>query len=123
MAEPLDVNQDRHWATLAHLSGVAGALAPYLIHRVFAGRAPFTEQESRESLNFSLAPSLAIVACIVLAVVPFVGGFFAVIAAVLWVIMAVQSVIAGLRVNRGEPYQYKGNTRLYDRLLEKRSTR
>ena len=123
VAEPLDVSQDRQWATLAHLGGVVGALPSYVIHRVLAERGPFTEQESREALNYTLLPSLVILACIALAPLPAVGWFFAVVAALLWLALAVQSVIAGTTVNRGEPYQYRGNTRLYDRFITRRSVR
>lgn len=123
VAEPLDVSQDRQWATLAHLGGVVGAVPSYVIHRVFAQRGPFTEQESREALNYTLLPSLVILACIALAPLPAVGWVFAVVAALLWLALAVQSVIAGSTVNRGEPYLYRGNTRLYDRLVSRRSVR
>lgn len=122
-AEPLDITQDRQWATLAHLGGVAGALPSYLVLRVMGDRGPFTKQESREALNFSLLPTLIIVGSIALALLPAVGWIFALIAALTWVVLTVQSVIAGIKVNQGEPYQYRGNTHLYDTLQTKRSAK
>lgn len=120
-AEPLDISQDKQWATLAHLGGVAGALPSYLILRSVGDRGPFTRQESREALNFSLLPTVVILACIALALIPAVGWIFALLAALTWVLLAVQSVIAGIKVNQGKPYQYRGNTNLYDKLQTKRS--
>lgn len=122
-AEPLNVAQDRQWATFAHLGGVLGALPSYVIHRTFAERGPFTEQESLEALNYSLLPSVAIAVCIVLSILPLVGWVFALAAALLWLLMAVRSVIAGLKVNGGEPYTYPGNFRLYDKLVARRAAR
>ena len=121
VAQPLDVDQDRQWATLAHLGGVVGALPSYLIHRVFKDRGPVTAQESREALNHTLLPTLVVLAGIVLSLVPVLGGVFSVIAAVTWVYLAVTSVRAGVRVNRGEPCQYRFTTRLYDRLTAGRA--
>ena len=120
-AEPLDITQDRQWATLAHLGGVAGAVPSYVILRAVGDRGPFTRQESREALNFSLSPTLVILGSIALALIPAVGWIFALIAALTWIILAVQSVVAGIKVNQGEPYQYRGNTRLFDKLQAKRS--
>ena len=121
VAQPLDVEQDRQWATLAHLGGVVGALPSYLIHRVFKDRGPFTAQESREALNHTLLPTLVVLAGILLSLIPVVGGVFSVIAAVTWVYLAVTSVRAGIRVNRGEPHQYRLSTHLYDRITGRRA--
>ena len=121
VAQPLDVEQDRQWATLAHLGGVVGALPSYLIHRVFRDRGPFTAQESREALNHTLLPSVIILAGILLSLIPVVGGVFSVIAAVTWVYLAVTSVRAGIKVNRGEPHQYRFNTHFYDRVTTGRA--
>lgn len=122
-SEPLDITQDKQWATLAHLGGVAGALPSYLIFRAVGDRGPFTKQESREALNFSLLPTLIILASIALALLPAVGWIFALVAAVAWIVLAVQSVVAGIKVNQGEPYQYRGNTHLFDKLQSKRSAK
>ncbi|RKQ36379.1 DUF4870 domain-containing protein [Kocuria tytonis] len=117
VAEPLDVDQDRQWATLAHLGGVVGVVPSYVIHRVFKDRGPFTAQESREAANYTMLPSIVILAGLVLSLIPVVGGIFSLVAALTWVVLAVTSVRAGIRVNRGEPHQYRFNTHLYDSLL------
>ncbi|WP_330446677.1 DUF4870 domain-containing protein [Kocuria rhizophila] len=120
VAQPLDVDQDRQWATLAHLGGVVGVLPSYVVHRVFKDRGPFTAQESREAANYTLLPSIVVLAGIVLSLVPVVGGVFSVIAALTWLALAVTSVRAGIKVNRGEPHQYRYNTHLYDTLSARR---
>ena len=121
VAQPLNVAQDRQWATLAHLGGVVGVLPSWAIHRTFKDRGPFTAQESLEAANYTMLPSLVIVAGIVLSLIPVVGGFFSLIAAVTWLFLAVTSVRAGIRVNRGEPHQYRYNTHFYDRITADRA--
>ncbi|WP_308495909.1 DUF4870 domain-containing protein [Kocuria sp. cx-455] len=122
-AEPLDISQDKQFATLAHLGGVAGALPSYLINRALGDRGPFTRQESREALNFSLLPTVVILVGIGLSVIPVIGWVFALIASLTWVVLAAQSVVAGIKVNQGEPYQYRGNTHLFDKLQANRAAR
>ena len=48
----------------------------------------------------------------ILSLIPWIGGIFAVIAALIWIALTVFSVIAGVHVNRGQPYRYKYNLRL-----------
>ena len=116
VAQPLSVAEDHQWATLAHFGGVAGFLPSFLIHRVFRGRGPFTQQESHEAMNFTLLPSLVVVAGGLLAPVPWVGWIFALAATAAWLLLAVGSLTARIQANRGEPHVYRYNTRLYDRL-------
>lgn len=123
VAQPLSVAEDHQWALLAHFGGVAGFLPSFLLHRAFRGRAPFTEQESTEAMNFTLLPSLVVVVGVLLAPVPFIGWFFALAAAAAWLLLAVASLAGGIRVNRGEPYRYRFNTHLYDRLSERLAER
>lgn len=119
VAQPLTVTEDHQWATLAHFGGVVGFVPSFLIHRVFRGRGRFTEQESMEAMNFTLLPTLVVVAGILLAPVPYIGWLFALAATAAWLLLAVCSLAGGIRVNRGEPHLYRFNTRLYDRLVER----
>ena len=119
VAQPLTVAEDHQWATLAHFGGVIGFVPSFLVHRVFRGRGRFTEQEALEAMNFTLLPSLVVVAGVLLAPVPFVGWFFALAAAAAWLLLALGSLAGGIAVNRGEPYLYRFNTRLYDRLADR----
>lgn len=119
VAQPLSVTEDHQWATLAHFGGVVGFLPSFLIQRTFRGRGQFTEQESMEAMNFTLLPSLVVVFGALLAPVPYVGWIPALAATAAWLLLAVGSLVAGIRANRGEPHRYRFNTRLYDRLEER----
>lgn len=111
-AMPLTAAEDRQWATLAHFGGILGCLPSLLIYLVFRDRGPFTAQESKEALNFTLPPTAAAVVCNILALIPVVGNVFAVLATLVWIALTVFSVIAGIHVNRGQPYRYRYNLRL-----------
>ncbi|MEX3609919.1 DUF4870 domain-containing protein [Rothia sp. LK2588] len=119
-AKKLTVHGDRNIATLAHFGGVIGCIPSGIIYYLYRGRGPFTEQESREALNFTLLPTIVIVLFMLLTNVPVVGGFFGLIAALMWAFLAFMSLVAGIKVNRGNPYQYKFNTALFDRMSNRK---
>lgn len=112
-APPLTASEDRQWATLAHFLGILGFIPSLVIFLVFRDRGPFTAQESREAFNFTLPPTIAAVVALLLSLLPGIGGIFAVVNALIWVTIAVFSVRAGIRVNRGRPYRYALNLRLF----------
>ena len=60
-ALPLTASEDRQWATLAHFGGILGCVPSLLIYLIFKDRGPFTAQESKEALNFTLPPTIAAV--------------------------------------------------------------
>lgn len=111
-ALPLTATEDRQWATLAHFGGILGFVPSLLIYLIFRDRGPFTAQESKEALNFTLPPTIAAMLANLLVIIPAAGNIFAVIATLIWIGIAVFSVSAGIRVNRGQPYRYKYNLRL-----------
>lgn len=111
-ALPLTAAEDKQYAFLAHCGGVLGFLPSLVIHLIFKDRGPFTAQESKEALNFTLPPSiLAIVANALAWIFPASGGIFALIAVLIWVYVTISSVIAAIQVNRGNPYRYPLNLR------------
>lgn len=112
-ALPLTAREDKQFAFLAHCGGLLGFIPSLVIYLIFKDRGPFTAQESKEALNFTLPPSIiATVANILALVLPVVGWVFALLAVLIWLFLAVFSVIAALAVNRGEPYRYTLNLRL-----------
>jgi uncharacterized Tic20 family protein len=111
-ALPLTASEDRQFATLAHFGGILGFIPSLLIFLIFKDRGPFTAQESKEALNFTLPPTLLALAAWLLSLVPDIGGIFAVINALIWVVITIFSVNAGIQVNRGRPYRYALNLRL-----------
>lgn len=110
-APPLTASEDRQWATLAHFGGILGFVPSLLIYLVFKDRGPFTAQESKEALNFTLPPTIAALVLNLLGYIPFVGSVFSVLATLVWIALTVFSVTAGIHVNRGQPYQYRYNLR------------
>lgn len=116
-APPLTGAQDKQWAFLAHCGGILGFIPSLIIYLVYRDRGPFTAQESREALNFTLPPTIVAALANILALIfsnfaPGVGSVFAFLAVAIWVFLAVFSVIAALRVNQGQPYRYALNLRL-----------
>ena len=107
----ISVIQDRNRATLAHFGGILGII-PFYVSR---NNAPFAEQEAREAMNFTLLPSIALVALWVVSFLPGMGNIAMVLGALVWLFMAIASLRAGIEVNRGEPYSYRLNPRLLDR--------
>ncbi|WP_026530727.1 DUF4870 domain-containing protein [Haematomicrobium sanguinis] len=110
---PLTASEDRQWATMSHFGGILGCLPSAIIYMVFKDRGPFTEQEAKEALNFTLIPTIVVIAFTLLSLgVPALAGVLAVVNALIWIAMAVISIKAGSVVNRGRPYRYRLNPRL-----------
>lgn len=109
---PLTPSEDRQWAMLAHLGAFLGFVPALVIYVVFRDRGPFTAQESKEALNFTLPLTVVAVVANILALLPAIGPVFAVVALLLWLFITVSGVIAGIEVNKGRPYRYPFNLRL-----------
>ncbi|WP_231559493.1 DUF4870 domain-containing protein [Kocuria sp. ZOR0020] len=120
---PMSVSDDQQIATLAHMLGIAGCLPAIVMHRWSRGRARFTEQESLEAANFTLTPSLVVLAGVLLAFIPYVGWIFALVAAAAWLFLAVCSLQAAIVVNKGRPFVYRFNWYLYDVVTRRRAER
>ncbi|WP_010524584.1 DUF4870 domain-containing protein [Nesterenkonia sp. F] len=111
-ALPLTPAEDRRWATLAHFGGLMGCLPSLVIYLVFRDRGPFVAQESKEALNFTLPLTVLLLAAYVLALLPVIGWIFGLAAVLLWVVMTLAGLIAGIECNKGRPYRYRLNVRL-----------
>ncbi|TYC99380.1 DUF4870 domain-containing protein [Arthrobacter echini] len=111
-APPLTASEDRQFATLAHFGGILGFIPSLLIYLIFRNRGPFTAQESKEALNFTLPPTVLALLAWLLSLIPLIGAVFAVLNALIWLTITLLSVHAGIQVNRGKPYRYALNLRL-----------
>lgn len=111
-AEPLTPAQDRQWATLAHFGGILGFVPSLVIYLVFRHRGPFTAQEAKEALNFTLPPTVLAIVANLLALIPVVGGVFGIVAMLIWLFMTISGLAAGIQCNKGRPYRYPLNLRL-----------
>lgn len=111
-AQPLTSAEDRQWATMAHFGGILGCVPSLIIYLVLRDRGPFTAQESKEALNFTLPPTVVALLLNVLVLIEPISSVCAVLAALIWVLLTVFAVKAGIHVNKGEPYRYPFNLRL-----------
>lgn len=109
--EPFTASEDRQWATLAHFGGILGCIPSLLVYLAFKDRGPFTAQESKEALNFTLPPTLLALLLNLMSLIPLIGNVIAVLATLVWLGLAVMSVTAGIEVNRGQPFRYRFNLR------------
>lgn len=113
---PLTPAEDKQWAFLAHCGGILGCIPSALIYRFMRDRGPFTAQESREALNFTLPPTIVAVALNVIALIlnlidPGAGTPLSMVALLIWVVLTIWSVTAAVQVGRGNPYRYALNLR------------
>ncbi|GCE78328.1 DUF4870 domain-containing protein [Cellulomonas biazotea] len=108
---PAGTDQDRTWATLAHLGGILAyafigwvpALVIWLVHRERGGQAA---EQARVALNFQLTLLVGLVAARIVDALPYIGfvGWIAGIA--LGIISLVLSILAAVAVNKGGTYRY-----------------
>jgi uncharacterized protein len=95
-------DDDRLWATLAHLSillGLTTVVGPLVIWLIKKDTSPFVDDQAKEALNFQLtcliASLVTAASCVLapLAIVAIVGGI-------------VYGVFAGIEANKGNTYRY-----------------
>lgn len=108
-------NDERQWAMLAHLSGLAGyviplanVIAPLIIWIVKKEEMPFVEDQAKEALNFQI--SMLIYITVSALAICFVVGI--VTTPILAVVQIVYSIIGALKANQGEYYRYPLTIRL-----------
>ena len=108
---PLRPDEERTWAILAHLLGIAsGWLGPLVILLAFRGRGRYLEHQAKESLNFQLTLVLAVLVGVGIAIVTFGFGALAVVP-VLVVAQLLFPILAGVAASRFEWYRYPVNLR------------
>src|SRR3954464_10847987 len=102
-AAPLSPSDQRLWATLTHIAGIFFSVLPALIaHLVLKERGAFVAEHTKTALNFQLTVLIAYIVSgfLWLAVI----GIFLTIA--IGVLVVVFSIIAAVKANAGELYQY-----------------
>ncbi|XNZ01205.1 DUF4870 domain-containing protein [Micrococcus luteus] len=109
---PLTAKQDRERATMAHFGVAVGFVAPLAIWLLYRDRGPFTAQEAKEALNFAVPPTLLMGVFFFLGQLPVLGPVFAVLGALVWMVMAFYGILGGSQVNKGRPYRYPFNLRI-----------
>ncbi|EXF24629.1 hypothetical protein BG28_04165 [Nesterenkonia sp. AN1] len=111
-AASLTPAEDRRWATLSHFGALIGCFPALAIYLVYRDRGPFTAQESKEALNFTLPLTAVMLGCYILALIPAIGWIFGLLAVLIWITMTISGLVAGIQCNKGRPYRYPLNLRL-----------
>ena len=122
-AAPLTPAEDKQWAAFSHFGGVAilfwaGWLPPLILWLLFKDRGQLTNQEAKESLNFQITVTGALIinAIIgnILSLVTFGIWYFIqlLIHAAIVIVAVVFSILAGVKVNAGGAYRYPFAIRL-----------
>jgi len=102
-APPLRPDEERLWATLAHVGGILFSfVAPLVIWLVFKGRSQFTDNQSKEALNFQITVAIGYVIGTILTII--VIG--AILILVVWVLAVVFGIMGAVSANQGKPYRY-----------------
>jgi uncharacterized Tic20 family protein len=111
------MEQDRQWASLAHLGGILSFPPALIIWLVFKDRGAFTNEQGKEALNFQITLLIGYVALnvlsTILALVTFglLSGLFS-LGWVLWLVGSIFSVLGYLSAKDGRPYRYPFALRL-----------
>lgn len=108
---PLTAEEDKQWASFAHLGGILSFLPSLIIYLVFKDRGAFTRQESKEALNFQITLLIVYVAwgiiSIILAIATFgILGFLGSLSWLLWVLGVVFSILGFVKAKDGIAYRY-----------------
>ena len=115
---PLTAEQDKQWASFAHLGGILWFLPSLIIWLVFKDRGRLTDHEAKEALNWQITWIIAWVASQIIGVIigSFTFGigwllFSLLIPWALYVVNLVFSILGFVRVNSGGTYRYPINFR------------
>ena len=108
-------NDERTWALFAHLSALIGFVIPFgnligplVVWQVKKNEMPFVDEQGKEALNFQITVTLAAIVCFILMFV--VIGVFLMF--VVGIAALVLTIIAAIKANGGEHYQYPINWRI-----------
>jgi uncharacterized Tic20 family protein len=103
------------WSMLCHLSALAGFLiplgniiGPLIVWQMKKNEYPQVDDQGKESLNFQITVSIAVVVCLLLMLVV-IGAFLLLIVGLGSLILI---IIGGLKANEGVLYRYPVNLRL-----------
>ncbi len=109
-----DDSEVRQWAMFAHLAAFAGFFIPFgniigpLIVWQMKKDLPFVDAQGKEALNFQITVSIAVFLCLILMFL--LIGFL--LLPLVLIGSFVMTVIAALKANNGEDYQYPFAIRL-----------
>lgn len=107
----LGSNDDKTWILIAHFGGiVVGFIAPLVAMLVKGNESANVKAHAVEALNFQITATIAYVVASILAVCSF--GFLFFLPFVVWIVVIIFCVLAGMKANEGQFYKYPATLRL-----------
>ena len=103
---PLTPEQERTWASYAHLGGILGFLPSLIIWLVYKDRGPFVTSEARKALNFMITATIAWVAVYFLALIFLPWPLPSLLYLAIWVVVVVFSIQGFQSAQKGQPFKY-----------------
>ena len=103
---PLTPDQERTWASYAHLGGILGFLPSLIIWLVYKDRGPFVTSEARKALNFMITATIAWVAVYILDVIFLPWPLPGLLYFAIWVVVVIFSVQGFQSAQKGQPFKY-----------------
>ncbi|WP_163717308.1 DUF4870 domain-containing protein [Mangrovibacterium lignilyticum] len=109
MERIIDNPDERTWGMLCHLSALAGAIIPFgniigpiIVYSVKRGEYDFVEDQGKESLNFQITMTLALIVSGILVIL--LVGFL--LLALVGLFALVFTLIGAIKAGQGEFYRY-----------------
>lgn len=103
---PLTPEQERTWASYAHLGGILGFLPSLIIWLVYKDRGPFVTSEARKALNFMITATIAWVAVYFLDLIFLPWPLPSLLNLAIWVVVVIFSVQGFQSAQKGQPFKY-----------------
>ncbi len=107
--------EEKNWGMYCHLAAFAGLIIPFgnvlgplIIWLLKREEYPFVDQEGKESVNFQITVSIAVLVASALSVI-LIGIPLLIVIVVLFIIFVIK---ACMETNEGHPYRYPFNLRL-----------
>jgi uncharacterized protein len=101
--------EDRNWATIAHLSALAGFIIPFgsilgplIVWLVKKDTSAHIADQAREALNFNITVGIAILVSLCLMLV-FIGFLLFGVVAIAWLVLV---IVAAVKSSDGTQYRY-----------------
>ena len=103
---PLTPDQERTFASFAHLGGIIWILPSLIIWLVYKDRGPFVSSEAKKALNFMITATIAWVAVTVLDVAFLPYLLASLLNLAIWVVVVVFSIQGFQSAQKGQPFKY-----------------
>lgn len=104
-------SDEKTWVLIAHFGGiVVGFIAPLVAMLVKGNESATVKAHSVEALNFQITATIAYVVSTILTFCSFGILFF--LPLVVWILVIIFCVLAGMKANEGQFYKYPATLRL-----------